>query len=99
MVPWLKATSASAEGGRRRRSSSASRNPVGAVAVQEDDELACLACARLEPRTVELSNHSSPCRLDRRGVAPFDGAIIGPQELCGHPAPWPPRFGKRDHVL
>src|SRR5262249_61460189 len=31
---------------------------VGAIAVEKHDELAGLACTRLEPRTVELCGHS-----------------------------------------
>ena len=139
MVPWLKPTSASADGGRLRRLSSASRNcfehrrglvgadpalvgiaegqreplpadrrlaaglrrvrrdeggvrqqalpgaadldqvvAVGAIAVQEHDELARRSRTRLEPRTVEFSGHQALLLLGSSVAPAFDrSGVVG----------------------
>src|SRR5260370_3938956 len=57
---------------------------VGAVAVQEHDELARRSRARLEPRTVELSHCPPPLGLARRRAAwPSDSRTRG----CRRPPP------------
>ena len=76
---------------------------VGAVTMEEDDELARRSAgARRQPRPSEFCGHHSSVDLvglHRNGVALFDRPIIGPQQPRRHSAPRPPRLGQRDDFL